>query len=582
MTLSTELIEELARAHEAQTEAHFALHFANRELVKRGWDDPVYVATRRALENVNIELQKAKWMLGRMNGTYRSFASDLDPAQNLPAVLDLLTRVTTEAGRLAEACREGVVPEVAPLLAVPAEGTEISFVDDVPLVPSIGPIVILQGSNREMGYQYGLQTVEIFGAWIFDHESTRTFDDAETAELRRWERELQQHMPEILDFARGWAEGATAAGVALAYDSVLAIWTGTRPYSQVHRSFAFADAEQGDDKTLAAYLGVGSEVGRGHMAELPDRCSGVCAWGEATVDGRLVAASTTDHDCTFQVTIVAYPDEGNDFIYTPFSVKGSIPVLGDDFLGGHPGMNSKGVAYVHHGGMSGGGEPEDQWGYGVRRGPATFHALQFANTAAEARDIQLSLPVGDVGTILGSAGGQWADSTEGFNFEGREGSPDDPNPVIRTASYDAIGRAHSFLYANNNALSPHSGKLGDPPREGYTYTLAGGWFTFDPKQIYADSEVSTIVRLLSKESEGRNRFHYQAMMAGYGDIDLDYMMRLYRTGGTIPEGDFDEVAARWHAGEQWDCSPAHRSIGNRRPDWRKRPARPRHRWRSCR
>ncbi|QPC94429.1 hypothetical protein [Mesorhizobium sp. INR15] len=551
----------------AQTEAQYAVHFANRELVRRDWRDPVYVAARQALESVNVDLYKAKWQLGRMDGTYADFALPLDPADNLAATCEVFQSIVEAANRIADACRNDEVVAASPPAVSRRPGTETNFSDDIPLVPAICPVVVLQGSNRDMGRQYAQQVIEIYGNWVFARQAERVLTEAELVEMRKWEAELRRYMPEVLDFVQGWADGATAAGATIAYDNVLAIWTGTRPFSKEIRPFAFADSDKVNDKTIAAYLGVGTEAGQ-PRGEITDMCSGVCAWGGATTDGKLVAAATTDHDCTFQATIVAFPDQGNNFIYTPFSVKGSIPVIGRDFMGGHPGMNSKGVAYVHHGGAST-GEPRDQWGYGVRRGPATFHTLQFANTAVEARDMQLSWPVGDAGITLGTAGGMYADSTHAFSFEARSGSPDKPNPIIREATYDALGKPHDFLYANNNALSPRSAHLNAAPAYGYQYSLAGGWFTFDPKVIYEEPGGIAIRRLLTKESEGRNRFHYRIMMEGYGRVDFDYLTALYRTSGEIPAGDFKDVSARWDAGEQWNCSPAHRSIASTfviRPD----------------
>lgn len=102
---------------------------------------------------------------------------------------------------------------------------------------------------------------------------------------------------------------------------------------------------------------------------------------------------------------MAFPDEGIPFIFTPFSANGSIPVLGNFHMDDHPVMNASGLAYVHHGGANT-GELADQWGYGVRRGPATFHALQFA---ADAMSALQRFPVGDAGISLGTVGGMFAD-----------------------------------------------------------------------------------------------------------------------------------------------------------------------------
>lgn len=542
---------------DARTRAHYAIHFANRELVKRDWRDPVYVAARMALEEVALDLHLAKWLFGRIDGTNLDFAPPAVGSGDLVRAHSGFKDVISRANKIAEACRANSVVALDKSKAGRTRKGEIVFADDVPVVPTICPVVVLQGSNRDMGRQYAQQVIEIYGSWVFARLAARSFSADERAEMSRWEAELKTYMPEILEFAAGWAEGATLSGVAMSYEQVLAVWTGTRPFSTEVRPMAFSQADKHEEGITAAYLGVA--VGRDRsVAEVADMCSGVCAWGSGTTDGGLVAASTTDHDCTYQATIVAFPDRGNSFIYTPFSVNGSIPVLGRFFMGGHPGMNSKGVAYIHHGGANT-GEPFSEWGYGVRRGPCTLHILQFANAAEEARDMQLGWPVGDTAISLGTAGGLFADAKYGFSLEARNGSPDRPNPIIREATYDTHGKAYEFLYANNNALSPRSGHLNAAPKQGYSFSLAGGWFTFDPAVIHSEPGGVAFRRLNTKNSEGRNRFHYRMMMDGYGRIDLEYLTALYRTGGTIPEGDFDAVCARWNAGEQWDCSPAHRS-----------------------
>ena len=89
-------------------------------------------------------------------------------------------------------------------LALTDNGAEIQFADEVPLVPDITPIVVLQGSSFEMGYQYAQQLVEIFGDWIMHQHAQRPFTDEETSELRCWEDEHRLHTPELLDFVRGW------------------------------------------------------------------------------------------------------------------------------------------------------------------------------------------------------------------------------------------------------------------------------------------------------------------------------------------------------------------------------------------
>jgi hypothetical protein len=65
-----------------RSQAHYALLKANKALVLRSWDDPVYVACRQALDAVMIELNQAKWGLGGIDGTYADFQSSSDEAPN--------------------------------------------------------------------------------------------------------------------------------------------------------------------------------------------------------------------------------------------------------------------------------------------------------------------------------------------------------------------------------------------------------------------------------------------------------------------------------------------------------------------
>ncbi len=53
------------------------------------------------------------------------------------------------------------------LLTFPS-GIEISFAGEVPMPPNFRPVVILSGSDYEMGYQFYQQLIQIFGPWILE------------------------------------------------------------------------------------------------------------------------------------------------------------------------------------------------------------------------------------------------------------------------------------------------------------------------------------------------------------------------------------------------------------------------------
>ena len=53
------------------------------------------------------------------------------------------------------------------LLSFPA-GVEIPYAGEVPLPPNVRPVIILSGSDYEMGYQFYQQLIQIFGPWILE------------------------------------------------------------------------------------------------------------------------------------------------------------------------------------------------------------------------------------------------------------------------------------------------------------------------------------------------------------------------------------------------------------------------------
>lgn len=548
-------LEQLAAVLTLRADAHHRVHEVNRELAKRDISDPAYVEGRAARDAILVALAQGKWALGTYDGTFLDLVKPDNSPANLKRAVGLFERVVEISNSLAAEVRAGKVSAAkGPDLE---RRSEILFADGVPLVPSICPVVVLKGSNFDMGRQYAQQVIDIYGSWIFA-QLTREMTAAQHKEVTRWKAELARYNPDVLEFARGWAAGANQCGLTMSEDHAVALFTGTRQPADRPSplGFGFTD-DKDDDKTMAAYLGMVRQ--RDPVSE--DICSGIAAWGGGTSDGKLVAGASTDHDVTYEATIVAFPDDGYPYVYTPFSANGSIPMLGQHFMAGHPGFNAKGMAYVHHAGANT-GEPVEQWGYGVRRGPMIFSALQHAASARESCAQQMQYPVGDTAISVGSGNGLFADDHEGFAVECRAGAPDNVRPVVRTHSYDAYGDPYDFLYANNNAIDPRSGHANAPPPEGYGYSLAGGWYTLDPEALDERHGGAGMRRRMAKSSEARNRYAYRMMMEGYGRIDLDYMTMVYRQNGEVPEGDLAELTAQYEAGGRWNSSVAGRHNAN--------------------
>ena len=504
--------------------ARTTLALANMELAKMDCRHPLQARRIWEFDQVMVSLTQGKWFAAR--------AMQSGDKADWAGALAQLRQANAEAESLHHALLSGS-EEPLPISERPLaqRNSEILFAGDVPIVPPINPIILLQGSDFEMGRQYARQVVEIFGKWVFARQAGQPFSEAEKLELSRWEAQMQQHAPEMIGFCQGWAAGAVEAGVPIRYEDVLNIWTGCRPPA---RDYFGLDGGLPDDLH-------------------PPACSGHAAWGRATRDGRLVCGSSGDHDCGYMATLVVYPESGYPFIYTPFSVTGDLPKIGPVYMMGHPGMNNQGLAYVHHGGAPKMIEAQQRWGYGIRLGTAVFHILRFARSAEEARQMEASFPIGDVGDFsgVGYPGGFWADEQGGFVTESRQ----EPE-IVRTAGQ--MGET-DFLLANNSALSRAAEAAGwlQSNRHNWGWDEHAGWY---PKTLSfgtglsavgQEAQTQSLFAYIYLNSFGRNRYAFEQLNAGLGQIDADFMRRLYCTAGSLPEGDWKRITQQWRKTGAW-------------------------------
>ncbi|MFI0487051.1 hypothetical protein [Actinomadura sp. 9N215] len=544
--LAADWRDEIPETMAALSAAQYALLESTMALGGRRYGSTGYGDRSRVIDAATLELSRGKWLFNRATGECADFAARTSSPADLIAARDHLGKAIA----LADASRAPDAAVLATAIGMRRKltrpGTEIRYYHGTPIVPSICPIVVLRGSSQRMGAQYVQQCVEIFGRFVFEHVAARPIS-AETRDvLRSWEAQLREHAPEVPAMCEGMAEAARRLGIPLGYEHAISIWTDLLPPAREPLTIGVLDAEGGD--RLGGYFGR-VRLPTGEVSEA-GTCSGAAAWGTATKDGRACFAASTDHDCTFQTTIVAYPDDGNAFVYTPFSVNGSIPGLGRFGLSGHPGLNSSGVAYVHHGGYESCAEPRELWGYGVPRGATTVHVLRYADTARQALEMELSFPVGDAGRVLGSASGFYIDDTYGYVLEDRTPG----RPVVREHTTGSGGERHDLLYATNNLLSPELGHAFCPPPEGYEFAVDAGWHTTSP-QAPGDAPPGVITRqMCTASSSARNRYLYRHLLDQDGDITRASLDGLFRTGprftvtgwdrdrGRRPRGTLDEAS----------------------------------------
>lgn len=389
---------------------------------------------------------------------------------------------------------------------------EIPYADDVPLVPNVRPVIILQGSDYEMGYQHAIQLIQIFGKYYLEGAATVKRGESNITAIKKSEDYIKKYTPWAIDYIKGMSDGCNENGIQMTYFQMLAHF-----------------ASPSRNRTII------------------EECSGWAAWGSATKDGKLIAGGSGDHEILvaskyeyrYEVNIVFFPETGNNYVFSPPS-GGS----------GHPGMNNKGVVNVHHGttGYFDRYQNPDKGnsGEGVPRVFLLMHCLRFANSANEAKDIALSIP--DPGQ---RQGGMWVDTKgDAFVIENK----DKPKIIRRPGEHGE----RDFLYSTNNLFSKELEKAYDPLPTGHK-------LIFYPHAGYLGSHGS--IGSIGRNLELWNLFHNY-----HGEIDLDFAKMMWRFKGpplpykTIGEAVEDEQRSQ---AQNWNAhisQPGNSMVGILQPD----------------
>ncbi|MFC2170330.1 C45 family autoproteolytic acyltransferase/hydrolase, partial [Acidobacteriota bacterium] len=226
-----------------------------------------------------------------------------------------------------------------------------------PTPPSIMPVVFLQGSNYDMGYQYGQQAGP---SLVLRKEANWALASGKRSReevlhmLKAYQWYIKQYAPEIIEEMEGMAAGAENSGYDISYTDVLLMQTGPRI----------------PDPDWSYPKGAEKEV-------LNMACSSWAAWGSATTDGRLILGDSQDRPFFHSNAIIAFPDNGNSYV--------SPGIVG--YIAHKPALNSKGVCV----GVTGGaGQRKEDHDYGIPFHCAIQHLMRFADTAEEAKNMLLS------------------------------------------------------------------------------------------------------------------------------------------------------------------------------------------------
>jgi len=198
---------------------------------------------------------------------YRTFR--LGNVLALGVFLILVTLISARSGDAGEVSSGTVVkPEV------PYDG-------EVPLVPSVRPVIILKGTDHEMGYQHARQLVHIFGKYYLEGAAKVSRSESNLAMIRKSEGYIKQHTPWAIDYVKGMTDGCIAEGIPMTYMQMLAHF--------VSPSSSPSEAAE---------------------------CSGWAAWGSATKDGKLICGGSGDHEIRlgskyryrYEINIMLFPE----------------------------------------------------------------------------------------------------------------------------------------------------------------------------------------------------------------------------------------------------------------------------------
>lgn len=310
--------------------------------------------------------------------------------------------------------------------------------------PSIMPVYFLQGTDYEMGYQYGEQAAPYLAAfrdymhanWC-GYEPTNTREKAEIM-LKGYEYAVEKYTPYMKEMMKGMAAGMTDAGYPTSYGEVLLMqvlweWNRLDPADPEHNYPK--EAKDNDIDIVLPWDNFFPETDLcntlGSLGEEDSQmgCSTFAGWGKQTTEGQLVYGETSDggndkHD----LVLVFFPETGNNFV--TMTEAGNIA--------GNYNMNSKGVctSATYLGSVR---SVDYQWGLPF---PIfQYHMSVFGNTAAEQKDMHLS--------IQKSLGMNYVtvDPQEAFVIEGTAA-------VQRIRTSGDYGESGNFIVNTNHARSP--------------------------------------------------------------------------------------------------------------------------------
>ncbi|HVN23958.1 MAG TPA: C45 family autoproteolytic acyltransferase/hydrolase [Syntrophorhabdales bacterium] len=259
-------------------------------------------------------------------------------------------------------------------------------------------VVVVSGSNYEMGVQYGEQAADLIAAnrdvtWqILDNEVTvfkggpLLGHDGVLKDIQVWTYYIEKYDPQMKEWLRGISKGCKNKGVHISYVDLIALMVlpqelWARPGAPYPSETGVASLQNEKATALA-------KARTGNRAQAS--CTSFAATGNATQDHQSMVSLTTGfiEDIKSFVILIAFPDEGERFIDLTMAGR----------IASNTGMNDK-FAWIMTASVTDPRTPcATNWGV---TSEVYFHyMLQYAKSPADAMKYLDATPKGGVTGIF--------------------------------------------------------------------------------------------------------------------------------------------------------------------------------------
>src|SRR4030042_2015487 len=297
----------------------------------------------RAIRNVSDVSSQARYQRSpktiesEPNSTTRTPSDDTNPCSDHTTFLDRPygTLVCSFDGsfRRVPAHREPgfYAAEAQKAHKAPGAVAAVAAVPQAYVTTGFPQVVVVSGTNYEMGVQYGEQAaaaivhnVALFKSRLYDKFGS----DKVTKDMQAWDYYLKKHDPVYADWLRGIMEGCKRKGYAVTYLDLIALMVYPTEF------WARPKAPYPAETRIASIGGLSAPSSQGEY----HACTTFAAAGAKTPDGKPIHAITSmsPTETMDNIILLAFPKEGASFVSQTYAGR----------VNGNYAMNSKGFSWT--------------------------------------------------------------------------------------------------------------------------------------------------------------------------------------------------------------------------------------------